>query len=369
MAHLIRILSIFFVFFYFQFFPQQPAEAPSRMPEPFYEVIGVPNGHTPKQLRAQLDSYIKRSGYTAESTPVIVGVPQLASLPAYTPLPFYQPDFLTYVMDPTGNVRFFDLSCICEDNAEMTYIKQKIARQRLQLEQLLLIRSALYHYYTANKTLPEKLDGLAAAFPYNYVSRIPFAASAHGTAAPTLSDADVIYRPEHFRPGDPWQSMRDVLYIDRAVEQTPRLQPVTIVIYQSSFRMMVQSGPYTIRSYRIGLGAEQRTPTGTYTIKQKVSNPVSESRVYGTRGLVLDDTAYAIHGTNDLNSIGKAVSKGCIRLANPDVEELFSMVPLGTKVSIQAGAAPGLQQPNAPPFLLAPRINEENPHHVYHWKQ
>jgi lipoprotein-anchoring transpeptidase ErfK/SrfK len=41
-----------------------------------------------------------------------------------------------------------------------------------------------------------------------------------------------------------------------------------------------------------------------------------------------------LHGTNDAASIGRAVSHGCIRLANPDITELAKLLPLGTPISI-----------------------------------
>jgi len=43
---------------------------------------------------------------------------------------------------------------------------------------------------------------------------------------------------------------------------------------------------------------------------------------------------YGIHGTDDPPSIGNAVSHGCVRLLNQQVEELFEMVPIGTAVNI-----------------------------------
>lgn len=51
--------------------------------------------------------------------------------------------------------------------------------------------------------------------------------------------------------------------------------------------------------------------------------------------LVLGD-GYLIHGTHDFNesSIGLAASHGCIRMSNADVEQLFSIVPVGTPVRI-----------------------------------
>ena len=55
--------------------------------------------------------------------------------------------------------------------------------------------------------------------------------------------------------------------------------------------------------------------------------------VLGTRRLVLGD-GYALHGTNVPSSIGQAVSHGCVRLRNEDIEKLFDMVSVGTPVYI-----------------------------------
>jgi len=55
--------------------------------------------------------------------------------------------------------------------------------------------------------------------------------------------------------------------------------------------------------------------------------------VLGTRRLVLGD-GYGIHGTNAPETIGRAVSHGCVRMRNEDIEKLFEMVPVGTPVYI-----------------------------------
>jgi hypothetical protein len=55
--------------------------------------------------------------------------------------------------------------------------------------------------------------------------------------------------------------------------------------------------------------------------------------VLGTHKLVLGD-GYLIHGTNQETSIGDAVSHGCIRMYNDDVERLYGMVGVGTPVFI-----------------------------------
>ncbi|WP_102226309.1 L,D-transpeptidase [Acidimangrovimonas sediminis] len=59
----------------------------------------------------------------------------------------------------------------------------------------------------------------------------------------------------------------------------------------------------------------------------------------GARALYLyrngRDTYYRIHGTNNPSTIGRATSAGCIRLFDQDIIDLYSRVPLGTKVHVR----------------------------------
>jgi lipoprotein-anchoring transpeptidase ErfK/SrfK len=55
----------------------------------------------------------------------------------------------------------------------------------------------------------------------------------------------------------------------------------------------------------------------------------------GARALYLGGTVYRIHGTNQPQTIGSAVSSGCFRLVNADVTDLYERVPVGTKVIIR----------------------------------
>ncbi len=55
--------------------------------------------------------------------------------------------------------------------------------------------------------------------------------------------------------------------------------------------------------------------------------------ILGTHRLNLGD-GYALHGTNNPNSIGGSVSHGCVRLRNEDIETLYRMIPVGTAVYI-----------------------------------
>ena len=58
----------------------------------------------------------------------------------------------------------------------------------------------------------------------------------------------------------------------------------------------------------------------------------------GARALYLfkdgRDTLYRIHGTNEPETIGQAVSSGCIRMMNQDVMDLYNRVPTGAKVVV-----------------------------------
>jgi lipoprotein-anchoring transpeptidase ErfK/SrfK len=55
----------------------------------------------------------------------------------------------------------------------------------------------------------------------------------------------------------------------------------------------------------------------------------------GARALYLGATIYRIHGTNQPQTIGSAVSSGCFRLVNGDVIDLYGRVPVGTKVVVR----------------------------------
>ena len=54
----------------------------------------------------------------------------------------------------------------------------------------------------------------------------------------------------------------------------------------------------------------------------------------GARALYIGGTLYRIHGSNEPETIGQAVSSGCIRMANEDVIDLYNRVRVGTKVVV-----------------------------------
>ncbi len=113
-----------------------------------------------------------------------------------------------------------------------------------------------------------------------------------------------------------------------------------IRISLSKRRLYLYDGNKLVRSYPVGVGKiATQTPRGDFRIINKVPYPNSYRggpiTVYGTYWMGLNKRGYGIHGTNNPASIGKYVSRGCIRMYNRDVEALAKLVPIGTPVRIR----------------------------------
>jgi lipoprotein-anchoring transpeptidase ErfK/SrfK len=55
----------------------------------------------------------------------------------------------------------------------------------------------------------------------------------------------------------------------------------------------------------------------------------------GARAMYLGSTLYRIHGSNEPETIGQAVSSGCFRMTNEDVTDLYNRVSVGTTVIVR----------------------------------
>ena len=62
--------------------------------------------------------------------------------------------------------------------------------------------------------------------------------------------------------------------------------------------------------------------------------PGGEGNPLGARALYLGSSLYRIHGSNEPETIGQAVSSGCIRMLNADVIDLYERVRIGTRVVV-----------------------------------
>lgn len=130
--------------------------------------------------------------------------------------------------------------------------------------------------------------------------------------------------------------------------------PGTIVIdTPSKFLYLVQPGGRALR-YGIGVGRPGFEWAGVKTITRKAEwpswTPPTEmlkrrpdlprfmaggpDNPMGARAMYLGSSLYRIHGTNEPNTIGQAVSSGCIRMTNDDVTDLYERVRVGMKVIV-----------------------------------
>lgn len=122
-----------------------------------------------------------------------------------------------------------------------------------------------------------------------------------------------------------------------------------IIINIPAFRLYLYENGVRIREYPIGVGnLVKPSIMGETRIINRVVNPTyyptrwwerglepilpGPDNPVGTRWLGLGFPGYGIHGTNNPNSIGEALSSGCIRMHNADVEELTNLVTIGTPV-------------------------------------
>lgn len=109
--------------------------------------------------------------------------------------------------------------------------------------------------------------------------------------------------------------------------------PYSIEISIANRKLVLKENGIIIKTYPIAVGRMLfETPVGNYVIVNRQPNPGGP---FGAMWLSLSKLSYGIHGTNDPSSIGKAVSRGCVRMYNQDVLQLASMVPNGTSVLIR----------------------------------
>ena len=127
-------------------------------------------------------------------------------------------------------------------------------------------------------------------------------------------------------------------------------------VYQPHFAVTVSKSANVLtltdngkffKRYRVGTGQFSKTPVGAFKITSRITNPEwhrpdgkmiaygDPENILGTHWLGLDAQGYGLHGTWDTNSIGKSATAGCIRLRNDDIAELYTILPVGTPVTIR----------------------------------
>jgi len=131
-------------------------------------------------------------------------------------------------------------------------------------------------------------------------------------------------------------------------------RPGTIVINTAERRLYLVTAPGEALRYGIGVGRIGFTWAGTTAISAKrewpdwtppdqmlhrrpdlprhmaggIANPL------GARAMYLGSSLFRIHGSNEPETIGQAVSSGCFRMTNEDAIDLYDRVAVGTKVVV-----------------------------------
>jgi lipoprotein-anchoring transpeptidase ErfK/SrfK len=184
--------------------------------------------------------------------------------------------------------------------------------------------------------------GIAALpFPvtaYQYQGLAPAAAPAHAQDQTELSG-----RPRASAPP------RELVPYDG------RYPPGTVVVSTQERRLYYILDDNKAIRYGVGVGRPGFTWTGILTVAMKREWPAWQpppqmlrrrpdlprfmeggpENPLGARAMYLGGTLYRIHGSNEPNTIGQAVSSGCIRMNNDDVVDLYDRVKVGARVIVQ----------------------------------
>lgn len=141
------------------------------------------------------------------------------------------------------------------------------------------------------------------------------------------------------------------------VSISPSLRKGEVVVSLADRRLYLVTERGKAISYPVAIPREQSLWQGVKTVSEKRVNPswtptptmIKENprlpawvpgghpmNPMGVRALYLGSSMYRIHGTDAPWTIGQPVSKGCIRMYNQDVVDLYDRVPIGTRVTVTA---------------------------------
>lgn len=168
-------------------------------------------------------------------------------------------------------------------------------------------------------------------------------------------------KPYEVQPGDqlrliarryevPWEYLAGLNRIDpRKIRPGQKLKvikgPFGAVVDLGDFALTVHAHGYFVRRYPVGIGRDGASPIGKFRVQEKLVNPT----YYGPDGVIAADNpdnplgerwigigdSYGIHGTIEPDSIGRAESRGCIRMHAEHVAEVYDLLSVGSEVLIR----------------------------------
>ncbi len=136
---------------------------------------------------------------------------------------------------------------------------------------------------------------------------------------------------------------------------TGRERPGTIIVDTRNRTLHFVEARGTAIRYRVGVGREGFQWAGTHRVTRKAEWPDwtpppqmlrrrpdlprfmrgGPANPMGARGIYIGATLYRVHGSNEPETIGYAVSSGCIRMHNADVIDLYERVRVGNTVVVR----------------------------------
>ena len=190
---------------------------------------------------------------------------------------------------------------------------------------------------------------MTRAFALLFAAVIVLAGAGHARAQGLFDMRDIMGGSDNFRGGGSSPISR------QTVSFSGQYAPGTILINTAERRLYLVLANGQALRYGIGVGRDGFRWGGTHRISAKkewpgwtppsqmlrrrpdlprhmaggVDNPL------GARAMYLGSTLYRIHGSNEPETIGQAVSSGCFRMTNDDVTDLYSRVSVGTTVVVK----------------------------------
>lgn len=212
------------------------------------------------------------------------------------------------------------------------------------------------------------LAGCTTTRQVAFVQPAPVPVEPYSASGPSDPELDVMYGPvedgEFLIPAVPYQRIDPKFYRQRVPDPTGEAPGTVVVDTPERLLYLVEPGGTAMR-YGVGIGREgfawegegvihwrqkwprwkppnemiaRRPDLAQYSIDSGGMEP-GLTNPLGARALYIfqngQDTLYRLHGSPEWQSIGKAVSSGCVRLMNQDIIDLYDRVPFHARIVVR----------------------------------
>ncbi|MBE7382408.1 MAG: L,D-transpeptidase [Leptolyngbya sp. SIO1E4] len=142
--------------------------------------------------------------------------------------------------------------------------------------------------------------------------------------------------------------------LESVLEQSPlsaMVRQTRIVIHLKSRQLELYEADELVKRYDIAVGQDDwETPVGHFAILDMRHDPVWQHPITGEAvesgpdnplgsrwiGFAYDSGYHiGIHGTNQEELVGQAVSHGCVRMRDTEIQELFNQLAIGTPITVR----------------------------------